>query len=415
MVVVAFTLRLTFMWARHSYRFTEAPNHFGFGFETGSIAAAIARGEGFSSPFGVPNTGPTAWLAPIYPYLVALVFKFFGTFTVASAIVILTINSIFAALTCIPIFKIGERVFGRTVALLSGWAWAVVPFFFRWAITWVWDTSFSALLVALAVWAILHYRRFQKRHWFVFGVLAGLSALVNPSLLTLFGVLALWAVWRLRTNGMVACKGFALFLVALAVLISPWLVRNRVVFGKWVFLRSNAGFEFCLGNYGGAPGIPWKGGHPTGNPKMMAQYEQMGEIAFVQMKQEQGMAWVKAHRNEFVRTTLKRIADFWDGGEINYEFNDPWHPWMVSLTSAVALLGLMFALLRQVRGSGPFLVAMLVYPAPYYITLTAPRFRHPIEPLMVILMAYLLMLMIQEFKGLFGAAKTEAKRTSAGR
>ena len=136
MIVAALAMRIAFLLVWQTYRFPEAPNHFGFGFETGSIAGAIARGEGFSSPFGVPNTGPTAWLAPLYPYLLAGVFKVFGLFSTPSAIAILTINSLFAAFTCWPIFRIADRIFGRTVALISGWTWAVVPFFFRWAITW---------------------------------------------------------------------------------------------------------------------------------------------------------------------------------------------------------------------------------------------------------------------------------------
>ncbi|HEU5404213.1 MAG TPA: hypothetical protein VFU86_22885, partial [Terriglobales bacterium] len=229
-----------------------------------------------------------------------------------------------------------------------------------------------------------------------------------------FGVLALWAAWRrLRDDGRIPYGGLVLCLIALVVVISPWIARNRVVFGKWVFLRSNAGFEFCLGNFGGAPGIPWQGGHPTGNARIMAQYEQMGEIAFVQMKQAQGLGWVKGHREQFLHTTLKRIADFWDGGEINYELNDPWRPWMVLLTSALALLGLLFALLRRFQGSGAILMVMLIYPAPYYITLTSPRFRHPIEPLMVVLTAYLATMMFGEFRSFFGLKKVEAKRTSA--
>ena len=82
MIISAFVLRMLVMFIWRTYRFPEAPNHFGFGFETGSIAGAIARGEGFSSPFGVPNTGPTAWIAPLYPYLVAGVFKIFGQFSI---------------------------------------------------------------------------------------------------------------------------------------------------------------------------------------------------------------------------------------------------------------------------------------------------------------------------------------------
>jgi 4-amino-4-deoxy-L-arabinose transferase-like glycosyltransferase len=409
MIAVAFLLRVAFMVAWHTYRFADSPGHFAFGFETGSIAGAIARGEGFSSPFGVPNTGPTAWLAPIYPYMVAAIFRLFGLFSTSSAVVILTINSCLAALTCWPIYRIGNQVFGRTVALIAGWTWAAAPFFFRWAITWVWDTSLSALLTAVAVWIVLDSTQLSWRRWAALGVFAGFSSLVNPSLLTLFPLLAIWAAWKLRRATAAAAGQLLLFLLLMVMVISPWLVRNRVVFGKWVFLRSNAGFEFCLGNFGGAPGVPWGGGHPTGNPGMMNQYRRMGEIPFVEMKQKLALHWVNAHRLDFARTTLQRVADFWDGGELRYERDPPWHPWMVLATSAPALLGLMFATLRRFRNLGPILIVMLVYPIPYYVTLTAPRFRHPIEPFMVILMGYFAVLMYEELQAALATRKAKTQ------
>src|SRR6185312_14602334 len=59
-----------------------------YGYEVGGIAAAIAGGKGFSSPFLFHQTGPTAWVCPLYPYFVAAVFKILGTFTPASHIVL---------------------------------------------------------------------------------------------------------------------------------------------------------------------------------------------------------------------------------------------------------------------------------------------------------------------------------------
>src|SRR3569833_527555 len=86
-IIVAFLMRIAFMFWGNTYRFPATRNHFSFGFETGSIAGAIARGEGFSSPFGEP-TGPTAWIGPIYPYLLAAIFRVFGLFSTTSAVVI---------------------------------------------------------------------------------------------------------------------------------------------------------------------------------------------------------------------------------------------------------------------------------------------------------------------------------------
>ena len=58
-----------------------------FGAEICSIAEHIVRGQGFSAPF-YQDTGPTAWIAPVYPYLCALVFRIFGIYSETSALVL---------------------------------------------------------------------------------------------------------------------------------------------------------------------------------------------------------------------------------------------------------------------------------------------------------------------------------------
>jgi len=127
MVAAGFLLRLAAILVLHTYRYRTTEGHFDFGYEMGRIAAAIASGHGFSNPFQTP-TGPTAWEPPLYPYLTAGIFRVFGIYSDASAFVLLTINSFLSALTAIPIYLIGKRTFGYTVALWSAWMWAVLPF-----------------------------------------------------------------------------------------------------------------------------------------------------------------------------------------------------------------------------------------------------------------------------------------------
>src|SRR5690242_15304366 len=97
-----------------------------FAQETGSIAYALATGKGFSSPFR-RETGPTAWLAPVYPLLVAGVFRAFGIFTRASFFAVLWLNALFSSAVCIAIFYAGKRVAGRGVASAAAWLWAIFP------------------------------------------------------------------------------------------------------------------------------------------------------------------------------------------------------------------------------------------------------------------------------------------------
>ncbi len=112
----------------------------------GRIGRALASGQGFSNPFhGI--TGPTAWEPPLYPFLIAAVFKLFGIYSRTSAIILLSINSLFSALTCIPIFRIANRCFGATVARWSSWLWAVFPPIMFWSTRWIWETSLASLLL----------------------------------------------------------------------------------------------------------------------------------------------------------------------------------------------------------------------------------------------------------------------------
>src|SRR5437773_3272119 len=107
-VLVALLLRLAVITIGHTYKITPRRDHFQFGWEMGRLARSLATGQGFSSPTDLPS-GPSAWAPPLYPYVLAGVFKLFGIYSAASAWVILAFNSIFGALTCFTIYRIGSR------------------------------------------------------------------------------------------------------------------------------------------------------------------------------------------------------------------------------------------------------------------------------------------------------------------
>ena len=79
-VAIALLLRVGWIVIGHTYKFKSTDDNFGFGWEMGRIGASLASGHGFSNPFG-PATGPTAWEPPLYPYLIAGVFRVFGIYS----------------------------------------------------------------------------------------------------------------------------------------------------------------------------------------------------------------------------------------------------------------------------------------------------------------------------------------------
>ena len=110
--------------------------------ETGNIAYSLAMGKGFSSPFG-RDTGPTAWVAPVYPLLIAGIFRIFGVETIRSFFAAISMNILFSAATCLPLFYAGKRIAGQERAAtpaVAAWFWALLPNAVIFPFEWVWDS-----------------------------------------------------------------------------------------------------------------------------------------------------------------------------------------------------------------------------------------------------------------------------------
>jgi len=199
---LSFAFQVAAIGVLHQYRTRSGDDHFEFGWEMGRVARSIATGHGFSSPYD-GDTGPTAWEPPLYPYIMAGVFKVFGIYTHASAWVLLTINSLLATLTTIPIFLVARRTFSERVATRSAYAWALNPYVWYWSIHWIWDTTLTPLILAGVFLLALELQDWRGlRGWTWFGVLYGIGALANPTMLAFLPFCGLWIYRLLR--GLVA-------------------------------------------------------------------------------------------------------------------------------------------------------------------------------------------------------------------
>jgi 4-amino-4-deoxy-L-arabinose transferase-like glycosyltransferase len=392
MFVVAFVLRMGLILIGHTYRFKTVEDNFDFGWEMGRIGRSLALGQGFANPFN-GTTGITAWEPPFYPWLVGGVFKLFGIYTHASAIVLLAINSIFSALTCIPIFLIAKKCFSAKVALWSAWMWAVLPFVMYWCTRWVWETSLSAFLLTVLFWLTLTgEERDGWKPWAAFGLLWGIVALTNTSLLSFLPTSGLWIwYWRWKA-GKKSLAGVVLASVIFFASITPWLVRDYRVFGKFIFIRSNLGAELWIGNGPGADGTWREYLHPTQNVYEMRRYEQAGELAYVSARKTDAMRWIHNHPGLFVWISFKRFVYYW-AGVPRLAKNPALAPFKNSLYLASSVLGfwgLGRALRKRRPGAWLFLWLMLTYPTVYYLVFPHPRYRHPIEPELGILIVYVI-------------------------
>jgi hypothetical protein len=396
MVVFAFAARMAIL----CYIWYEAPTpvkaFLPYGYELGRVASSIAGGHGFSSPLRFVDTGPTAWFTPIYPYFVAAIFKIWGIFSFKSRLIIEAFNCAFASLTVLPIYGIARRTFGENVAVGAAWGWVFLPTALFFPITWIWDTSLTALFLALIFWATLAMRDAKTiGAWLGYGALWAVGVLINPSLLSLLPFLAGWAAWQARRDSMPWVKFSAAALVVLAIALVPWTVRNYRVFGKIIVLRSNFGLELWLGNNPNVPDTwsPWL--HPNDSREEADKYQRMGEIAFMEAKQREAIAFMRTHPADTLHFMFRRFIDNWLA--ITDNPADAWSasPWYLKafvvlnlLFSVFTLLGALFVNRTKPLDAFPYLMVLLIFPLVFYVTHSSLRYRFPMDPIMMVLAAF---------------------------
>ena len=418
-VIVAMGARVGFAWEEAR---KIAPGVLGvvpFQQETGNIAYALAGGKGFSNVFRT-ETGPTAWLAPVYPLMVAAMFKVFGVFTARAFFACAALNMLFSSAACVPIYFVGKRIGGLGVAAGAAWLWAVFPSGVMMPFEWIWDTSLSALLAALLLWATLELAETGAwLDWGAYGVLWGLALMTNPALGALLPFLLGWAALRGRGENRARWQRAGLA-AGLAILCCvPWTIRNYVAFHKLIPVRSNLPFELWLGNNDILDEHARGGRKSITRTEEARRYAQLGETGYMAEKWELATSFMKTHPGLEWRLAGRKFVSFWLGTEApvkNFRETDSWLIRAIIVSSfltAIGALGGMVVLWRgkkkitqrrRVRRDGaessesgdgaelmarspvfPLAAFPVIFPCLYYLTHADLRYRHPIDPIVLLL------------------------------
>lgn len=386
-LAAALLLRLAFLWQYQNDKPHQALGAIPFLFEPGNIAYSLAQGHGFSSPFRV-ETGPTAWMTPVYPLILAGIFRLFGIYTFHAFLAAALLNILFSTATCIPIYCIGRR-FG--VASLAAWLWAVFPNAILLPIESIWDASLTALLAALIVWMTLRIASgATRRVWLLYGLLWGFTLMVNATLLAMLPFLLAWLVYKTRcATG--PGLGFAVILLS----VTPWTVRNYLVFHAFVPLRSALGLQLWVGNNEHAEDRSPGQLHPIDNPDERSQYIELGELRYMHNKLQDAIAYMTTHPRREVDLIRNRFVALWTGGTPHpigdfiripsFEFR------LILLSNLFVAVGTAIGLLVLIwrRDARFYLLAPfpLILPFAYYLSLASARYRHPIDPVIMVLTA----------------------------
>jgi hypothetical protein len=358
-------------------------------FEQGAVAQALLRGEGFADPFAAA-TGPTAWTGPIYPLVLAAILGLAGGINETAQLLLAGLQVLLSALVVLPLLTLGRRVGRPGAGVVAAWLWALHPVAAPAAVAQTWDATLAALLMTSALAAAA--ARPAGRALVGAGACLGVAALLKPVTLTAALPLALAAAGgRARRPGEVA-RGVGLYALGALLVVGPWMARNAVVLGRFA-PKMNLGLELLVGNNDFADGQYWAPYHTSQSPNELSLYRKLGEAAYGDDCMRRARTWIREHPDRFRELTLLRARHFWIGTvrppELLLGSGTPpdWKglvKWWAH--AGMGVLGLLGALLWRGAPGSRWLVTgvVLTYPLVYLVTHATGRYRLPLEPLLTL-------------------------------
>lgn len=349
--------------------------------------------------------------APLYPYLLGLVFSVLGESLQAARLVQATCT----ALTPVAVYFLGRRMFGEREALLGAAVAALYPLFLYFSNELL-IVSLVVLLDVLLMSALLRADESPGRgRWFAAGAVMGISAIARPSVLVFLPALFCWMWWRARSTSGEAgapvelpaafkagAARFAVVVLGVAAVILPVTLRNYAVERDFVPIASQGGINFFIGNNSASDGasavLPVLGESWENEDAVRIAESQLGR----DLKPSEVSGFWYARGREFLlgnpgaaaRLYVRKFVLFWDNYELAnnkdiYFFGrmSPvfrWLRWLnFGIIAPLAVLGMFFTARRN-KAAMLATLFVLSYMAGVLLFFVNARFRLPLVPFLLL-------------------------------
>jgi 4-amino-4-deoxy-L-arabinose transferase-like glycosyltransferase len=375
-------------------------------------AASIAAGNGYPPP-QLGLHGPSAFRPPLYPIALALVHKLGGGWTAGRVL-----GALLGTLTVALVFLVAQRLWDRRVALVAALIAAVFPPLVLLSASLLSEQLFLPLVLA-SLLAVLVFRERGGLRWAIAaGVLCGLAVLARTSGAPYVLALAV-GVWVARPRlSRAALIAPLVLLLATALTVTPWVVRNSVVFHRFVGLGTGAGYALA-GTYnaesrarGDHPGEPFSPNVLRTFRDVFAQ-RRLDEDQFIGRLNDRATHYMREHPGyvlETVAWNVPRVFELERRGSFRTEFatQELEAVGVGRLDSPVAFLGSLYVVLvLALVGAGAQLGLLPSRHAPPFVWLVPAllllpalaiyglaRYRAPVDPFLVMLAAVAVMALV---------------------
>lgn len=386
-------------------------------------AQMIAQGAGFANP----HSGlPTAFRPPGLPYLMA----WMPGFATAPGRAVAVLQLMVGVLTVVLTRQLAEQLkLSQPMANAAALLIALDPLLVRYTILPMTEVLSAALTAGICLTSVRYHQILSSQKptqekilaGFLAGALTGVASLVRPVFLVCGLLLLCWTVLTafrttrseirlnllrpsLATSVRSACGAGLLFGVSIFLPVTPWIIRNAIVFESIIPSTTHGGYTLALGNnlsyYRDVtlrdPGVPWNGTALHEWQKSMTGkaaedgIAQTNEVAFDRFMYQQAIDTIRRNPATFAKACLHRQLRFWGlttaipGRGLMLSISRGTAAWYAVIWVGVSLSVLLFWR-QQVPGRTALWLILAAFLVMHTFYWTDTRMRAPVMPVLSVL------------------------------
>jgi 4-amino-4-deoxy-L-arabinose transferase-like glycosyltransferase len=349
---------------------------------------------------------PTVDRAPLWPLTIAIIYGLFGP----QNLFVRLFLSVVGAGTCVFVYLFAREIFDHFFAMLAGLAAAFYPQLYVYD-GWLASESLFIFLLLAVCYTVLRFQRTQKLGWIISaGILLGILSLERPNGLFVLGVFIVWAIvagWRKLVPRKLLIKGSVLATLIAFILIAPWTIRNYIDSHTFIPVAIGQG-TVLIGAYnssvlGGNPPAMWVNPN-IADPALGEKYRYAdwqgpaAQLARERDFQNAAVQWILQHPNDMPFMLEHHFINMWGPTAtepdlaVNRYTNQRSTQIVLSMIQydiapilLLALLGFFLMMRRRWHELLFMYLVILMTMAQCVAIYGSPRFRAPIEPMIILL------------------------------
>jgi tetratricopeptide (TPR) repeat protein len=194
------------------------------------------------------------FMSPFYPYFLAVIYKIFGETTMLVRIIQIVISS----LNIVVIYLISRDLFNKQVGFVSAFIAAFYSLFIFYSGL-ILSETVQTFFISVLIYLLIKISKGSKEiDWLFVGLLIGISMVIRANISIFLLSLICWFILKLikEKNSKYYIRKSLLYLIVGSIIpIMPITINNYLAKKDFVFLTSNGGINFYLGNNPNSQGV----------------------------------------------------------------------------------------------------------------------------------------------------------------